>query len=216
VNHLAIRLAEAGRRAEALSTAHEAANLYRELVTLNRDAYLPDLAASVNNLANRLAEVFQRAIDSGHPEQAPRAAINLGVLLAEQDPPDVAGARAAHQQAIDSGHPDWVPAAMVILSSVLAVQGDTNGARILLGKAGVVGARAYAAALDDDPARLERARVELGELAAGGDTDALNFLGVLAWHSKALDEAGAAWKKSYATGDVAAPLLLWLCGLPRS
>jgi len=28
----------------------------RELVGLNRDAYLPDLATSVDNLANRLAE----------------------------------------------------------------------------------------------------------------------------------------------------------------
>jgi hypothetical protein len=31
------------------------------LVALNRDAYLPDLAMSVNNLANGLAEVGRRA-----------------------------------------------------------------------------------------------------------------------------------------------------------
>jgi hypothetical protein len=64
----------------------------------------------------------------------------------------------------------------------------TGRARILLGKAaqaGVVGAHAYAAALDDEPTVLERARVELGEIAAEGDTDALNFLGVLAWPSEA-------------------------------
>lgn len=95
----------------------------------------------------------------------------------------------------------------------------TGRARILLGKAaqaGVVGAHAYAAALDDDPTVLERARVELGEMAAEGDTDALNFLGVLAWRSEARGEASTAWNKSREAGDVAAPLLLWLCGLPKA
>jgi hypothetical protein len=85
----------------------------------------------------------------------------------------------------------------------------TGRARILLGKAaqaGVVGAHAYAAALDDDPTVLERARVELGEMAAEGDTDALNFLGVLAWPSEARGEASTAWNKSREAGDVAAPL----------
>ena len=47
---------------------------------------------------------YQRAIDSGHPEQAPAAMVSLGVLLNEQG--DVEGARAAFQRAIDSGHPD--------------------------------------------------------------------------------------------------------------
>jgi hypothetical protein len=43
------------------TTAQEATDLYRELVALNRDAYLPDLAGSVHNLANRLAEAGRRA-----------------------------------------------------------------------------------------------------------------------------------------------------------
>jgi tetratricopeptide (TPR) repeat protein len=60
VNNLAIRLAEMGRRAEALTSAQEAADLYRELVALNRDAYLPVLAMSVNNLAIDLAEAGRR------------------------------------------------------------------------------------------------------------------------------------------------------------
>ena len=38
----------------------EATELRRELVKGNRAAYLPDLAASLNNLANRLAEDGQR------------------------------------------------------------------------------------------------------------------------------------------------------------
>ena len=41
VNNLAIRLAEAGRRAEGLTAAQEAVDLYRELAAGNRDAYLP-------------------------------------------------------------------------------------------------------------------------------------------------------------------------------
>jgi hypothetical protein len=74
---------------------------------------------------------YQRAIDSGHAEWAPEAAINLGVLLAEQT--DVAylsslshlnrltlaavaaSARAAYQRAIDSGHAEWAPKAAASL-----------------------------------------------------------------------------------------------------
>ncbi|MGH3623848.1 MAG: tetratricopeptide repeat protein [Sciscionella sp.] len=57
----ALRLAEAGRRAEALSASDEAVQLYRELAAGNRDAYLPNLATSVNNHALRLAEAGRRA-----------------------------------------------------------------------------------------------------------------------------------------------------------
>ena len=53
---------------------------------------------------------FQQAMDSGHPDVAPMAAVNLGLLLAGQG--DVAGARSAYQRAIDSGHPDAGPVAV--------------------------------------------------------------------------------------------------------
>jgi hypothetical protein len=66
--NLAIRLVEAGRRTDALTTAQEAADHYRQLVALNRDAYLPNLAASVNNLAIRLA----RPAITPKPSQPPR------------------------------------------------------------------------------------------------------------------------------------------------
>nr|WP_239485607.1 tetratricopeptide repeat protein [Micromonospora humidisoli] len=52
----AIRLAEVGRRTEALTTGQEAVNLYQELTTTDRDAHLPNLAMSLNNHALRLAE----------------------------------------------------------------------------------------------------------------------------------------------------------------
>lgn len=45
----------------------------------------------------------QRAIDSGHADQAPQAMYSLGLLLDEQR--DVVGARAAYWRAIDSGRP---------------------------------------------------------------------------------------------------------------
>ena len=61
----------------------------------------------------------QQAIDSGHPDYAPMAANNLGVLLADQG--DIEGAKAAYQQAIDSGHPD---AALRATSNLTALLGN--------------------------------------------------------------------------------------------
>jgi hypothetical protein len=46
---------------QRLVATQQAVELRRELVELNRDAYLPDLAGSVNNLAIGLAEVGRRA-----------------------------------------------------------------------------------------------------------------------------------------------------------
>ncbi|MBA2324595.1 MAG: hypothetical protein H0V92_11495 [Pseudonocardiales bacterium] len=48
------------RRVEGLAAAQEAVQLYQELVESNRDAHLPNLARSVNNLAVDLAEVDRR------------------------------------------------------------------------------------------------------------------------------------------------------------
>ena len=60
VNNLAIQLAEAGRRDEALVAAEEAVTIRRDLAARNPAAYLPDLAGSVSNLANRLGDVGRR------------------------------------------------------------------------------------------------------------------------------------------------------------
>ncbi|MEV4724586.1 tetratricopeptide repeat protein [Micromonospora humida] len=57
-----IRLAEIGRRAEALDASQEAVDIRRELTTTNRDTHLPKLALSLNNHAVRLAEMGR------HPE----------------------------------------------------------------------------------------------------------------------------------------------------
>jgi tetratricopeptide (TPR) repeat protein len=54
------RLAEVGRRQEALAPTEEAVTIYRRLTETNPAAYLPDLAMSLNNLGNWLAEVGRR------------------------------------------------------------------------------------------------------------------------------------------------------------
>ena len=58
---LAHRLFYAGQRDRALTEGRQAVNFYRELVVVNRDAYLPDLAMSLNNHASRLAQTGRRA-----------------------------------------------------------------------------------------------------------------------------------------------------------
>ena len=52
LHSLANRLSGVGRSGEALEAAQEAVGLYRELVEASPAAYTPDLAASLNNLAN--------------------------------------------------------------------------------------------------------------------------------------------------------------------
>ncbi|MEV0941767.1 tetratricopeptide repeat protein, partial [Micromonospora wenchangensis] len=76
------RLANAGQREQALTPAEEATNIYRRLAETNPDAYLPNLAASLNNLGNRLAEL-------GRPEQAltpAQEAVRIRRRLAETNP----------------------------------------------------------------------------------------------------------------------------------
>ena len=53
-------LSELGRREEALAAAQEAADLYRGLAAERPDAFTPDLAMSLNNLANWLSELGRR------------------------------------------------------------------------------------------------------------------------------------------------------------
>ncbi len=69
---------------------------------------------------------YQKAIDSGHHDWAPRAEFNLGVTLAGEG--DTEGAKAAYQKAIDSGHHDTAPKAALYVGMVLEVEGDTEGA----------------------------------------------------------------------------------------
>ena len=100
------------------------------------------------------AQVWRKLADSGHTDQAPRAAFNLGVLLAQQG--DVAGAKEGYQKAIDSGHTDHAPKAAVGLGVLLIDQGDEAGAK-----------EAFQKAIDSGHTEATRvAAAGLGELLA--------------------------------------------------
>jgi Tetratricopeptide repeat len=87
VSNLANRLGDVGRRDEALAAAQKAVGLYRDLAEhdlagSNPAAYLPDLAASVSNLAGRLTGAGRRdeALAAG------QEAVGLYRDLAEHNP----------------------------------------------------------------------------------------------------------------------------------
>ena len=83
-------LAASGRRDEALKTAQEATNLYRTLADHNPAAHTPDLARSLNNLANRLGSNGQQR----EALKTAQEATNLYRTLADHNPaahtPDLA------------------------------------------------------------------------------------------------------------------------------
>ncbi|HET8658217.1 MAG TPA: hypothetical protein VFM55_04365, partial [Micromonosporaceae bacterium] len=84
-------LAEVGRRDQALAPITEAVDIRRRLAQANPDAYLPDLAGSLNNLAGHLAEVGRR-----DQALAPiTEAVDIRRRLAQANPdaylPDLAG-----------------------------------------------------------------------------------------------------------------------------
>ncbi len=101
-----------------------------ELIEIGRAAYQAKNSATA-------VTAWRQAADKGDSEVAPRAAVNLGVLLEEQG--DVEGARAAFQRAIDSGHADVAPRAAVNLGILLEEQGDVEGARAAFQRAIVIG-----------------------------------------------------------------------------
>ena len=55
--HLAVRLRQAGRREDALTVIDEAVAIYRQLATARPDAFLPDLASSLNNRSTMLSDL---------------------------------------------------------------------------------------------------------------------------------------------------------------
>lgn len=60
LNNVAVDLAQAGRRDEALAPAQDAVTIRRRLAAHNAAAYEPALASSLNNLAIRLADAGRR------------------------------------------------------------------------------------------------------------------------------------------------------------
>ena len=87
---LGYALSALGRREEALAATQEAVDIYRGLARANPQAFLPYLAASLNNLGNRLSALGRR-------EEALRAtqeAVEIRRQLAQENPqaflPDLA------------------------------------------------------------------------------------------------------------------------------
>jgi trypsin-like peptidase/tetratricopeptide repeat protein len=78
-----------------------------------------------------IAEQAWIPIANRESDDAPAAANNLGLLLAEQG--DVAGARAAFERAIESGHPEYAPMAARNLGVLAEKQTDVAGARAAFG-----------------------------------------------------------------------------------
>ena len=80
-----MRLADLGRREEALTAINEAVTIRRALAETRPDAVLPDLADSLNNEALRLASVGRRkrltAIDEAVTIHRPLAATRPDVFL---------------------------------------------------------------------------------------------------------------------------------------
>ena len=77
VNAYGLALGEQGRRSEALVTAQEAVALYRALAKANPQAFTPDLAAGLNNLANHQSEAGDRqaALDTAQEAVALRRSL---------------------------------------------------------------------------------------------------------------------------------------------
>src|SRR5664280_383052 len=60
LNNQSNRLADLGRREDALTAVAEAVGHYRALAAARPDAFLPNLAAALNNQSNRLANLGRR------------------------------------------------------------------------------------------------------------------------------------------------------------
>ena len=72
-------------------------------------------------------DAFQRALDSGHAEHAPRAAARLGLQVERQR--DLAGACVLYRRALDFGSDTGSAWTARSLGMLLAEQGDAAGAR---------------------------------------------------------------------------------------
>jgi Tfp pilus assembly protein PilF len=59
---------------------------------------------------------YRQAIGTGHPDQSPKAAVNLGLLRERQG--DTDGAKAAYQRALDFADPETAPMAVQLLTDL--------------------------------------------------------------------------------------------------
>ena len=84
---LSNRLGNLGRREEALAAIDQAVAIYRQLAQARPDAFLADLATSLNNQSNRLADMGRRDEALAAIEEAVRIRRDLVRLAAGRDWP---------------------------------------------------------------------------------------------------------------------------------
>lgn len=118
------------------------------------------IQAARNGGAEAAADLLTTVVDSGHPNQAPRAADLLGDLFVREG--RFAEAERAYRHAIDSGHAQWSLIARMDLAVLLADHGDFEQAERLL----LVVAEA------GDPNAEAWARGVLGVVHIGNDREA--------------------------------------------
>ncbi len=162
------------------------AETWAELIAVlpPQDTFAVGIAAYTSHETTAAVTAFRKATISGHADQAPMAAVNLGVLLSEQG--DAEGARAAYQQAIDSSHADQAPMAAVNLGILLKQQDDAEGARA-----------AYQQAIDSSHAdQAPKAAYNLGILLKQQD----DAEGARAAYQQAIDSSHAYFAPTAAYG----------------
>ena len=93
LNNLSVRLADLGRREEALAAIQEAVAIYRELAAARPDAFRPDLASSLNNLSLRLADLGRREEALAAIQEAVAIYRELAAARPDVFRPDLATAR---------------------------------------------------------------------------------------------------------------------------
>ena len=100
---LSNRLADLGRREEALAAIEQAAGIYRQLAQARPDAFLPNLAAALNNQSNRLADLGRREEALAAIEQAVTIRRQLAQARPDAFLPDLA--MALNNQSASPGRP---------------------------------------------------------------------------------------------------------------
>ena len=92
LNTLSLRLADLGRREEALAAIQESADIYRELAAARPDEFHPDLAVSLNTLSLRLADLGRREEALGAIQEAVTICLELAAARPDAFRPRLASA----------------------------------------------------------------------------------------------------------------------------
>jgi tetratricopeptide (TPR) repeat protein len=160
LDNLAIRLAELGRRDEALAPAEEAVVIRRRLAEANPDAYLPGLAGSLNNLGGRLSGKGRREQALASAEEATRDATRelLPILHRHNPEPTVMWADNDY-----TGLTGWARNELDLTFNVVKSRRTTSASRC-----SHAGGSWSARCLSCDPGRLTGPRA-VGALGSGGE-----------------------------------------------